>query len=168
MVAPSEDLGRRLLAHANAGASLVIDGGDASSWWKAAGVKAARQFEDRGFYTLGAGRLLVYKEPIVDPGDFALDILDLAARRRPARLWDASAVIAIAGQSERRASLTLRLVNYGSPMRGDIMAQVRGSYNAATLLRPGQPTVTLGTCRRGANTDVLVPGFRRVALVVFS
>jgi len=166
--APPQNLGRRLLAHANAGASLVIDGGDASSWWRAAGVKAARQFEDRGFYTLGAGRLLVYKEPIVDPGDFALDILDLAARRRPARLWDASAVIAIAGQSERRASLTLRLVNYGSPMRGDIMAQVRGSYNAATLLRPGQPSVTLGTCRRGANTDVLVPGFRRVALVVFS
>ena len=165
---PSPDLGRRLLAHASAGASLVIDGGDASSWWKAPGVKAARQFQDRGFYTLGAGRILVYKESIVDPGDFALDVLDLAARRRPVRLWDASAVIGMASQAQDRAKLTLRLVNYGSPTRGDIMAQVRGIYNSATLLRPGQPSITLRTCRRGANTDVLVPGFRRVALVVFS
>ena len=165
---PSPDLGRRLLAHASAGASLVIDGGDASSWWKAPGVKAARQFQDRGFYTLGAGRILVYKESIVDPGDFALDVLDLAARRRPVRLWDASAVIGMASQAQDRAKLTLRLVNYGSPTRGDIMAQVRGIYNSATLLRPGQPSITLRTCRRGANTDVLVPGFRRVAMVVFS
>jgi hypothetical protein len=165
---PSPDLGRRLLAHANAGASLVIDGGDASSWWKAPGLKAGRQFEDRGFYTLGAGRLLVYKESIVDPGDFALDVLDLAARRRPVRLWDASAVIAMASQADRGAKLILHLVNYGSPTRGDIMAQVRGIYNSATLLRPGQPSITLRNCRRGANTDVLVPGFRRLAVIVFS
>src|ERR1035441_2552806 len=58
---PSPDLGRLLLAHANAGASLVVDGADASSWWKGHGLKAARQFQDRGFYTLGAGRILVYK-----------------------------------------------------------------------------------------------------------
>jgi hypothetical protein len=161
-------LGRRLLAHASAGASLVIDGGDASSWWKVPGLKVARQFQDRGFYTLGAGRLLVYKELIVDPGDFALDVLDLAARRRPVRLWDASAVIAMASQADGRANLTLRLVNYGSPTRGDIMAQVRGVYNSASMLRPGQPSVALRTCRRGANTDVLVPGFRRLAVVVFS
>ena len=60
--------------------------------------------------------------------------------------------IAMASQADRRASLILRLVNYGSPTRGDIMAQVRGIYNSATLLRPGQPPVTLRTCRRGANT----------------
>jgi hypothetical protein len=165
---PSPDLGRRLLSHAAAGASLVVDGGNASSWWKAPGLKAGRQFEDRGFYTLGAGRLLVYREPVMDPGDFALDVLDLAARRRPVRLWDASAVIAMASRAGTGANLTLRLVNYGSPTRGDIMAQVRGVYNTATLLRPDQPSVTLRTCRRGANTDVLVPGFRRLALVVLS
>jgi hypothetical protein len=165
---PSPDLGKRLLAHANAGASLVVDGGDASSWWKAPGIKPARQFQDRGFYTLGAGRILAYKESIIDPGDFALDILDLAALRRPVRLWDASAVIAMASQAGARGNLILRLVNYGSPTRGDIMAQVRGIYGSATLLRPGQPSVTLRTCRRGENTDVLVPGFRRLALVVFS
>ena len=165
---PSPDLAKLLLAHANAGASLVVDSGDASSWWKGPGLKAARQFQDRAFYTLGAGRILVYRESIVDPGDFALDILDLAARRRPVRLWDASAVIAMVSQAGARAKPILRLVNYGSPTRGDIMAQVRGIYNSATLLRPGQPSVTLRTCRRGENTDILVPGFRRLALVVFS
>ena len=165
---PSPDLAKLLLAHANAGASLVVDSGDASSWWKGPGLKAARQFQDRAFYTLGAGRILVYKEAIIDPGDFALDILDLAAARRPVRLWDASAVIAMASRAGARGNLILRLVNYGSPTRGDIMAQVRGTYNSATLLRPGQPSVTLRTSRRGENTDVLVPGFRRLALVVFS
>jgi hypothetical protein len=165
---PSPDLYKLLLAHANAGASLVVDGGDATSWWKAPGLKAARQFQDRGFYTLGAGRILVYKESIIDPGDFALDILDLAAGRRPVRLWDASAVIAMASREGARANLILRLVNYGSPTRGDIMAQVRGVYSSATLLGPGQPSVTLRTCRRGENTDVLVPGFRRLAVIVFS
>jgi len=167
-ITPSPELGRLLLAHAKAGASLVIDGGDASSWWKAPGLRAARQFEDRGFYTLGAGRILVYKELIVDPGDFALDVLDHAAGRRPVRLWDAPAVVAMASQADTRANLILRLVNYGSPTRGDVMAQVRGIYNSATLLRPDQPSVALRTCRRGENTDVLVPGFRRLALVVFS
>src|ERR1019366_3923971 len=84
------------------------------------------------------------------------------------RLWDASAVIAMASQAGARASLVLRLVNYGSPTRDGIMAQVRGIYTSATLLGPGQPSVSLRTCRRGENTDVLVPGFRRLALVVFS
>ena len=79
-----------------------------------------------------------------------------------------SAVIAMTSQAGARANLTLRLVNYGSPTRGDIMAQVRGIYNVATLLRPGQPSVTLRTCRRGQNTDVLVPGFTRLAVVVFN
>ena len=165
---PSPDLGRRLLAHANAGASLVLDSGEASSWWKAPGLKAARQFPDRTFYTLGAGRILVYRESILDPGDFALDILDLAAARRPVRLWDASAVIAMVSKAGARAGLILHLVNYGSPTRGDIMAQVRGVYRSAALLRPGQPSVTLRAWRRGENTDVLVPGFRRLAVVVFS
>jgi hypothetical protein len=71
-------------------------------------------------------------------------------------------------QAGARGKLILRMVNYGSPTRGDIMAQVRGIYNSATLLRPGQPSITLRTCRRGENTDVPVPGFRRLALVVFN
>lgn len=165
---PSPDLGKLLLAHANAGASLVVDCGDASSWWKGPGLKAVRQFQDRAFYTLGAGRILVYREPIADPGDFALDVLDLASARRPVRLWDASAVIAMVSKGGARAGPILRLVNYGSPIRGDIMAQVRGVYNSADLLRPDLPPVRLRTWRRGENTDVAVPGFRRLALVVFT
>lgn len=164
---PSPSLCKLLLAHANAGSIVIVDGGNASSWWKARGLSAGRQFEDRAFYSLGAGQVLVYKELIVDPGDFALDVLDLAANRRPVRLWDASAVIAIASQASARDNLVLRLINYGAPTRGDMMAQVRGSYSSATLLRPDQPPVTLRTCRRGRNTDVLLPGFRRLALVVF-
>jgi hypothetical protein len=165
---PSKELAKLLLAHANAGASVVVDGGDKSPWWKAPGLKAGRQFEDRGFYTLGAGRILVYKDAIVDPGDFAMDVLDLAASRRPVRLFDAFAVIAMVSQAGAGANRTLRLVNYGSAGRGDIMAQVRGIYKSATLLRPGQPPVTLRTSLRGENMDVPVPGFRRLALVVLS
>ena len=165
---PTPDVGRRLLAHADAGATLVIDDGDASSWWKGPGAKATRRFEDRVFYAMGVGRILAYKEAIVDPGDFAQDILDLAASRRPVRVFDASAVIAMVSRAGARPGLTLRLVNYGSPTRGDIMAQVRGIYNSATLLRPGLPPVAVRTWRRGENTDVVVPEFRRLSLVVLS
>ena len=165
---PRPEVGKLLLAHARTGASLVVDGGDASSWWKGPGLKVARQFEDRVFYTLGAGRILVYRDSIIDPGNFALDVLDLAAARRPVRLWDAPAVIGMISKGGARASRILRLVNYGSSIRGDIMAQVRGAYNSAALLAPGQPPVPLRTSRRGENTDVLVRGFRRLALVVFS
>jgi hypothetical protein len=164
---PSPALRRLLLAHAAAGATVISDAGGESPWWKTAGLKPDRLFEDRGFYTLGAGRVVAYQEAILDPGDFALDVLDLAGDRRPVRLWDASASIAMVSQGEAGSGPVLRVVNYGSMNRGGIMAHVHGVYGSATLLRPGEQTVSLRTCRRGGNTEIVLPAFRRLAVVVF-
>ena len=97
------------------------------------------------FYTLGAGRVLAYKEAILDPGDFALDVLDLAADRRPVRLWDASASIAMVSQAGAGSGPVLRVVNYGSH-------QSRRDHGAcARHLRFGNPFASRGATRKTAN-----------------
>jgi hypothetical protein len=163
---PDAKLRDRLLAHATAGATLFTDAGGESPWWRASGVKRDRQFDDREFYTLGAGRIVAYRDAVVDPGDFALDVLDLAGERRPVRLWDAPAAIATVSQANGKAPV-LRVVNYGSPTRADSMARIAGSWRTAELLRPDEPPVALRTYRRGKGTEVLLPPFRRLAVVVF-
>ena len=165
---PSSRVRKLLLAHASAGATVVTDAEGGAAWWRTPNLKLVRQFEDREFHSLGAGRILAYKQPIVDPGDFALDVLDLAGDRRPVRLWDCPAGIGTVSRAGPRANPVLRLVNYGSPARADIMAHVQGVFTSATLLRPGDQPIALRTYRRGKNTEVMVPTLKRIAVVVFS
>ena len=157
----SPALRRVLLAHARAGAAVLTDAYAGSAWWRTAGAKLSRRFQDREFHTLGAGRIVVYKEPIADPGDFALDAVDLAGSRRPARLWNCSAAVAMA------SATSLRIVNYGSPARGQVLARWHGVTSGATLLRPEEPPIPLRTYRRGRNTEVVLPGVNRLAVVGF-
>ncbi len=166
-VCPSPELGKLLLAHAWAGATVVTDAAGEDPWWRIPGLKPARRFEDRAFYMLGAGRILAYSEAVVDPGDFALDILDLAGARRPVRLWDCPAGLAMVSQGGPRAKPVLQVVNYGSPARADVMVHVQGVFSSASLLRPGERPAALRTYRRGNNTEVMLPALRRLAVVVF-
>jgi hypothetical protein len=163
----SADLAKNLLAHARAGATVVTDACEDPVWWRVPGLKSTRQFEDREFFSIGSGRLVAYKEIITDPGDFAQDVLDLAADRRPVRMWDLSAGIATVSMNGVR-SATLRLVNYGSPARSDVLVHVHGTFSSATLLHPEGDAISLRTYRRGVNTEVMVPGLVRVAAVQFS
>ena len=163
----SADLGRALLAHARAGATVVTDNCEDKTWWKARSLAPTRKFEDREFYAFGSGRLVAYKDMIADPGDFAQDVLDLAGARRPARLWTMSAAVARVSQVDAR-SATLWLVNYGSPARSEIMVHVRGAFNSATLSRPEADPVSLRTSRRGAATEIMLPALSRLAVVEFA
>jgi hypothetical protein len=163
--APSSELRTVLVAHARSGATIVTDDGSDAAWWRIPGIKPQRQFDDRAFYGLGNGRILAYKEPVVDPGDFALDVLDLAADRRPVRLWDAPAAIAMVSQA--KAGPILTVVNYGSPTRAEIMAHVRGQHRSATLLRPGEQPGALQLKSRGGNTEIMLSNLQRLAVVVF-
>jgi len=165
---PSPAVRALLLSHAGAGATLVTDASGEGAWWRTPGLKRVRQFEDREFYALGAGRIVAYMDAVADPGDFALDVLDLAGGSRPVRIWDCPAGIALVSQAGPHAKPVLRVVNYGSPMRADIMAHVEGVFTAATLLRPGEQPAPLRTYRRGNHTEVMLPGLQRVAVVVFS
>lgn len=163
----SGELGRALAAHARAGATVVTDDCETKTWWKVPGLTRTRKFADREFYTLGSGRVVAYQDMIVDPGDFAMDVLDLAAANRPVRLWEMSAAVARVSQVDAR-SATLWVVNYGSPARAECMVHIHGVFTSATLSRPEADPVSLRIYRRGANTEIVIPGLSRVAVVEFA
>lgn len=165
---PSAELARLLLAHATAGATVITDSAAENGWWRVPRLKQTQQFADRTFYALGAGRILAYSQPVTDPGDFALDVLDIAGPRRPVRLWDCPAGVAMLSQPAPDAAPVLQVVNYGSPARSGIMAHVQGVWRSATLLRPGEQPTAVRTFRRGSNTEVVLSGLKRLAVVQFS
>jgi len=166
---PGTELRARILAHAEAGATVVTDAYGKDAWWRAGACKLARAFEDREFYTLGRGRLVVYKEEIQDPGDFALDVLDLAGPERAMRTWDYGAVIGLATSAPAGGpgKAVLGVVNYGHPMRYDLIAQIYGHFSEATLLRPDARELKLKLAQRGPNTEVVLPTLNLLAAIVF-
>jgi hypothetical protein len=167
IAAPSAELRRVLVAHARAGATVVTDSFETGAWWRVPGLKTARAFEDREFHTLGLGRVVAYKEQVADPGDFALDVIDLAEARQPVRIWNCSAGIALALKAAPGGKPALVVVNYGSPARGNVLARRYGVFRSATLLRPGEAAAPLRTYKRGVSTEVALPGVERLAVVVF-
>jgi hypothetical protein len=168
---PSAEIRQRLLSHAEAGASLIVDAPGANAWWRDPQLKLVRRQEDRDFYSLGRGHVVAYREPISDPSEFALDVIDIVTqKRRAARLWNAPTAIALATscpQGANRGRALLHLINYGSPLSGDVLAAIQGWYSRASLLRPEAAPLALPTARRGTTTEVMVPELRRLGVVVF-
>lgn len=167
---PEATMRARILAHAEAGATIVTDAFADSAWWRGGSCKLERAFEDREFFTLGRGRVVAYKEEIQDPGEFALDMLDLAGNQRAVRLWDNGAVVALATSAPAggTASAVLCAVNYGHPIPYGIMAQIHGQFQAATLLRPEAKALKLRVAQRGPCTEVELPAMNLLAAVVFT
>jgi hypothetical protein len=148
---------------ARAGAVLVVDQP------APAGATLTRQDTDRNIYALGQGRVVSYTRRIVDPSEFALDVIDLIThKRRATRIWNASTVIPAATVGPRPGEAILRLVNYGAQAREDVQAHIFGHYARAVLVRPGHPAQTLPTARRGGATEVFLPTLERVGIVRFS
>ena len=166
--APDVSVAGRILAHAQAGATVVVDAGEARPWWRRDTLRPTRTFEDRSFYQAGLGRLVVYHEEIQDPGDFALDVIDLAASNRPLRLWDNGAVIALNSDAGAGRNV-LRAVNYGPPLpAASVLAQVPGHFSSAKFLRPDSPPVSLTIAPRGPNSEVVFPALKLLAVIEFS
>jgi hypothetical protein len=170
---PPPEVRGRILAHAAAGATLVTDREQPEPWWKTSGLRLQRDEQDREIYSLGSGTLVAYKEKIVDPSDFALDVIDLATQpRRAVRIWDAMAVIATltAAPSEgpHRGRALLHAINYGRPFDSEMMVYVQGAYSGALLLRPEAGPLPLKTTARGVATELTLPGLHRVASVLLN
>ena len=167
---PGAEVRARILAHVASGATVVTDAYGEGAWWRGSPCKLAREFVDREFYALGHGRLVAYKEEIQDPGEFALDMLDLAGRERAVRLWDNGAVIALATSAPAggKAKAVLCAVNYGHPLRLGLYAQIYGQFSEATLLRPEAKPLKLRVARRGPSSEVVLPGLNLLAVVVFT
>jgi len=166
---PAAELRARMLAYAKAGATVVTDAYGDKAWWRGE-CKLARPFEDREFYTLGRGRIVAYKEEIQDPGDFALDVLDLAGRERATRMWDYGAVIALATVAPPGGpgKILLKAINYTRPFRYGLIAQVYGRFAKATVFRPEDKPVTLPVAPRGPCTEIVLPALDLLAVVEFA
>ncbi len=149
---------RRLIPHAQAGTTVVVNRRPPFS------RQPNRVETDRDFYTIGRGRLVVYKGPISDPSEFALDVIDLVGQKqRTVRLWNAPAVIARVTEGT-----FVHMVNYGSPLDAEFPVRVQGYFTRATLLRPEHPALDLKPARRGSMTEVELSGIRRAALIRLS
>jgi hypothetical protein len=162
---PSAELARRVLAHAQAGTTVIT----APQWWKTTELKLIRSEPDREFYAAGKGQVVAYRKPIADPSEFALDVIDIIThKKRALRLWNAPAVIGLVTASPRSGERLLHLINYGSPIDTDLQARVQGHFTKATLLRPDASAMPLEPAKRGTTTEVFVPELKRVGVVVFS
>ncbi len=168
--APAAEIRGRILGHAEAGTSLIVDAPGDNAWWRGPQLKLVKRQEDREFYSLGRGQVVAYREAISDAYNFAFDLIDIVTqKRRAARLWNAPSAIALATSSPpgaNRGRALLHLINYGSRLEGEVLVAVQGSYSRAMLLRPGGPAQSLPTARRETATEVTLPGLERLAVVV--
>jgi hypothetical protein len=156
---PSAETRRRILAHAERGATVVVNG----AGWTTDRDRPVRTQPDRDFFAVGQGHLVVYRGAISDPSEFALDAIDLVThKRRAVRLWNALAVVAVA-----TGNGIMCCINYGSPANSPVQARIQGVFSKATLLRPEAGSVELPVARRGATSEVFLPELRRLGVVVF-
>jgi hypothetical protein len=161
----------RILAHASAGATVVVDAPAQGAWWRVAGLTVTREQEDRVFHKLGRGVVLAYRQPVEDPSEFAFDVIDLVTHaRRAVRIWGAPAAVPLLTQA-REGEARLVVVNYGSgspQFFREIMVHVHGFYSRALLERPEGAPVEIPVLRRGPVTELRLPALGRVATVGLS
>jgi hypothetical protein len=161
--APAPELMKKVLAHAEAGATVV------TTVAPPAGLKEVRSEQDRTIYSLGKGQVVAYKRMIADPSEFALDVIDVVTHKnRAVRMWNAPSVIALATASPKAGERLVHLINYGSPIDMEVQTRVQGHYANAMLLRPDADPLKLPAAKRGSTTEVQVPELKRLGVVVFS
>ena len=161
---PDEKTKAAILAHAFAGATVVVD----ADWWKTPAARTAKEDEDRVFFSLGKGEVVAYRKRIAEPSEFALDVIDLVThRQRPLRLWNAPAIIGVTSQGVRGGTV-LSLLNYGVSVPEEIQAHVLGTYTRALLHSPGAAPVALKCAKRAAMTEVFIPKLERACAIEFS
>jgi hypothetical protein len=140
----------------------VVDAPGEQAWWRAAGLKHQREDPERDYYSLGKGQIVAYKEPVIDPSELALDMIDyVTQKRRAARIFNCNAAVVMAGDA------VLYLVNYGRAQDLPVLARIQGSFTKATLLRPEAPPQPVKVSRRGSSSEATLPGLDRAAAVVF-
>jgi hypothetical protein len=168
IAAPTGNARRRILANAEAGTAVVVDGSGEHAWWRVPGLKLLRSDHERDYYALGKGQVVAYKESIDDPGMLALDLIDIVTeKRRPARVWNSHAALVMAAAGANPGTAMLKIINYSRPSEFPVLARIQGSYQRATLLRPESGVEQLKVSPRGSGSEVQIPRLERVAVVMF-
>ncbi len=158
---------RRLFGYVQAGGLLVVAprNRETRPWWVREGAEKVRSDTDRDHYTLGNGRVVAYHDAVLDPSEFALDVIDLVGvQTRDVRLWNAPTVVGSAVEADRTGA-QIHLVNYDTPIERGFPARVDGVFRSATVLEPDGQTRSLKAVKRGDATEVWVDRIGRLALI---
>ena len=159
---------KRVLEFAQGGGVLIAAPGAAGdpAWWLTPGARKIRSDEDRDVYSVGKGQVIAYREPVQDPSEFALDVIDaLGVRTRDLRLWNATSVIGLLNRAPG-GKLSLTLINYGYPREFEFPVRVEGVFGKATLIAPGGDAPRqLKAVKRGTGTELTVDRLGRLALI---
>ena len=165
--APGRGELRRIEGYVRAGGLLVAAPSDRATpaWWLFEGVEKTSADRDRDQYSFGSGRIVAYHDPILDPSEFALDVIDLVGVRvRDLRLWNAPAVVGLAAQ-HTRSSAQVHLINYDTPLEQGFPARVDGIFRTATLRDATGETRPLKAVKRGEMTEVWIDRLGRLAII---
>ena len=165
--APSARVLRRIFGYVQAGGLLVTAPGGAGSpkWWLAEGASKTPSDRDRDHFSLGNGRIVAYHDPVLDPSEFALDVIDLiGVQTRDVRLWNAPTVVGSAFQAGRTAA-QVHLVNYDTPLDQGFPTRVDGVFRRATVYEPDGEVRPLKAVKRGEATEIWVDRIGRFALI---
>lgn len=166
-VAPTRTGQNHLLAFARSGGALVLAPIETAGerWWSPAVPAKPPGDKDQHWHKLGAGRVLVSLDPVIDPSEFALDLIDaLGAKPRDLRIWNASAVLGLVRHTGPARSL-VTLLNYGGAHRDIVLVRVAGAFSKATLYRPGTQPSVIEVKRRGGASDLTFQVLEGVAVI---
>jgi hypothetical protein len=166
-VSPKREGQGHLLGFAKAGGTLVLAPIETAGerWWSPPAPAKPPAEMDQHWAKLGAGRVLVYLDPVIDPGEFALDLIDaLGNEPRDLRIWNASAVLGMVHHIDQKRSL-LTLINYGGTHRDIVMVRVAGSFGKARLHRSGSPPSAVEVKDRGGMSELTFQVLEGVALI---
>jgi hypothetical protein len=167
LAAPGPAPLRRIFGYVTAGGLLVVSPRDRETppWWIEEGAEKVRSDADRDHYTLGNGRIVAYHDAVLDPSEFALDVIDLVGvQTRDVRLWNAPTVVGSAVEADRIGA-QIHLVNYDTPIERGFPARVDGVFRRATVLEPNGQARSLKAVKRGDATEVWVDRIGRLALI---
>ena len=160
----------RILDYARAGGLLITApaAGARRGWWLVPEAAKIRSDPDRDFYALGKGRIIAYHDPIADPSEFALDVIDAAGvRTRDLRLWNAGAVVGLAAEDPGAGKTYVTLINYAGPRDDDFPLRVEGIFQRAAMLEPqAAGPRELKAVKRGSATEITVDRLGRCGLIV--
>ncbi len=176
-VIPPPPVVKSLIGYAAAGGAVLAApaGEEKDNWWTTHGLKKLRTEDDRDVYPTGKGAIYAYHSAVADPGEFALDLKELAGHRSQPelgvknfdlRIWSADSVLGVLHRVSP-TSIALVLTAYGNLRRGDFLVGVRGKFRKASLRQVGGTApVVVPLMMRSGRVEMNLTSMSRIAIVL--
>jgi hypothetical protein len=166
---------REAIAFTRAGGILVAspESTGVAPWLSAAQPRKIRDEKPWSLWELGAGRVYLYPELIIDPSEFAYDLREISGQDNPRhtglngldfRVWNAPTVLGTLYEGANGGK-RLVLISYGQGMNRDFLIGVRGTWASGVLRQPGADGQKLELMQRGWFAEANLKAAGRVAIV---